>query len=152
MILKGKCFSSYILLTDQISFPDCLSLSRYLGYVHYNCLFTRLWRQEFWNWPYLSNQVLSLHDQKVKRRIEIIWKRRGLLGWNKKYFHHFCRAFHCEKLCQTWECAFNVLHFSLWMGFLKFKTQKLPGSMLLIKSCNSRRYIIWKKLVGPTKL
>ena len=26
---------------------------------------------------------------------------------NEKSFHHFLRAFSCQKLSQTWECAFN---------------------------------------------
>ena len=29
MIFQEKCFSSYILLTEQISLPDCLYLLRY---------------------------------------------------------------------------------------------------------------------------
>ena len=48
-----KCFSCYILLTNQISFFDWkLSFSDWnsgnIGqYVCYNCFFTRLWRHKF---------------------------------------------------------------------------------------------------------
>ena len=41
MIFQEKCFSYYILLTDQISLPDCLYFLRY-WYVYCNCLLTRL--------------------------------------------------------------------------------------------------------------
>ena len=29
MIFQEKCFSSYALLTDQVSYPDCLHFLRY---------------------------------------------------------------------------------------------------------------------------
>ena len=45
MIFQEKCFSSYILLTDQIAFT-----SRDIEqYVYYNCLLTRLWRNKIKN-------------------------------------------------------------------------------------------------------
>ena len=34
-----------------------------------------------------------LHDQKVLTKGLISWERKKLLRWNKKYFHHFYRAF-----------------------------------------------------------
>ena len=37
-----KCFSSYILLTDQISLLDCLYFSRYWSYVYCDCLLAKL--------------------------------------------------------------------------------------------------------------
>ena len=46
---QEKCFSRYILLTNQISLADCLLqiTSRDIGqYVYYNYLLTRLWRHK----------------------------------------------------------------------------------------------------------
>ena len=37
---QEKCFVCYILLTDQISLPDCLYLLIYCQYVCCNCLLT----------------------------------------------------------------------------------------------------------------
>ena len=37
--------------------------------VYCNCLLIRLWRENFWNQFYLSNQAVFQHDQKVKTKI-----------------------------------------------------------------------------------
>ena len=37
-------------------------------YVYYNCLLTRLWYHKIWNWPYLFNQAVMMHDHKVKTK------------------------------------------------------------------------------------
>ena len=42
MIFQEKCFSGYILLTDQISPSDCFNFWRYLQYVNCNYLFLTL--------------------------------------------------------------------------------------------------------------
>ena len=45
-----KNISHNILLTDQISLPDCLYFLKYWWiYVYYNCLLTRFWGHKFWN-------------------------------------------------------------------------------------------------------
>ena len=48
MIFEENCFSRYILLTDQISLPDCLYFLRYWKYEYLNYLFISLWRHKFW--------------------------------------------------------------------------------------------------------
>ena len=35
-------------------------------HVYWNCLLTRLWRHQFWNYPNLSNQAISQQDWKAK--------------------------------------------------------------------------------------
>ena len=45
MIFQEKCFSSYMLLADQISLPDCLYFLRDIGqYVYCDCLLSRMWK------------------------------------------------------------------------------------------------------------
>ena len=39
-----------------------------LGSVYCNCLLTRLGCQKFWNWLDLSNQVVFIHEQKVRTK------------------------------------------------------------------------------------
>ena len=107
IFFQEKCFSCYFLLTDQI---HCLIAftSRDIGlYVFYNCFLTRLWRHKIWNKPYLFNQALLIHDQKVKPKTSISWKRKELLRWNKNHFSSLLKGFSCQKLSQTWDCAFN---------------------------------------------
>ena len=50
------------------------------------CLFPRLWRYKFWNYPYLSSQAVFLHDQKFKAKISILWEKKEILTWNKEAF------------------------------------------------------------------
>ena len=63
MMFKGKYFSRYILLTDQISFSDCLHLFRYwpIYALYYNCLFLSLWRLSIlkWNLAFLSRRFAA---------------------------------------------------------------------------------------------
>ena len=60
-----------------------------------------LWRHRFWNYSYLSNQVVYLHDQKVETKIWISSGQKDFLNWNKKQFSSFLRAFKCQKWSQT---------------------------------------------------
>ena len=79
----------YLLLTN---FRSLIFFTyRYIAgqYVYYNCLLTRLWRYKTWNWPYLANQVVLLHDQIVKTKVLISWEQIELLKWNKKHFSSF---------------------------------------------------------------
>ena len=39
-------------------------LSRPFQFVYCNCVFSRLWRHEFWNLPQLSYQAVLVHNQK----------------------------------------------------------------------------------------
>ena len=44
---------------------------------------------------------------KNQDKIYISRKRKELLRWNKNIFHYFSKFFSCQKLSETWECAFN---------------------------------------------
>ena len=62
-----------------------------------DCLLSRLWRQRFWNQPYLSNQAVFLHDQNVRTKIWISWERKELLTWNEKHFLSCLKGFQLPK-------------------------------------------------------
>ena len=79
---QEKCFWCYILLTDQIHcLIDCLYFSRYWAI----CILTRLWRHKIWNKPYLFNQAVLIHDEKVKPKTSISWEQKELLRWNNHF-------------------------------------------------------------------
>ena len=111
MIFNEKLLSRYILLTDQITLFHCLYFLQYWEFLHYDYLLSCLWRHKFWDEPKLSYQVVFLHNQKVKTKMQITQKQKQLLLWNKKYFSpiSFIRIFSCQKLSQTQELPFNVL-------------------------------------------
>ena len=68
--------------------------SRDIGqYVYGNCYLTTLWRHKTWDQPYLSNQIVLLHDRKFKTKIWISWERKELLRWNKKHFSSLLKCF-----------------------------------------------------------
>ena len=145
-----KCFSSYILLTDQISLSDCLCFLKY-WLIYILQLFvtsglSRFWRHKFVNLRYLSNQAVFLHDQKVKTKTKILisWERndknsnilrtkRAFKAKEKSIFHHFLIAFFCQKLSQTWECAWPVYWLLLlqWhAAFVCMKFEFISGEIL----------------------
>ena len=51
-------------------FPCLIAFtSRDIGqYVYYICLLTSLWRHKVWNWSYLFNQAVLIHNQKVQTK------------------------------------------------------------------------------------
>ena len=52
----------FLMLTDKTSVSDAFTSWDIEQYVYCNSLLTRLWRHKFWNWPYISNQVVFLYD------------------------------------------------------------------------------------------
>ena len=70
MIFKEKYFSRYIILsTYQISLCLIAFNSWAIAlYVYWNCLFSTLWRNKFWNQPSLPYQNLFLHYQKSQHK------------------------------------------------------------------------------------
>ena len=76
-------------------------------YVYFNFLLTSLGRHKFWNWPYLSNQTLFLNDRKVKTKIHILRTKRAFKVKWKASFIIIKRNLNCQKLSQTWKCAFK---------------------------------------------
>ena len=102
-----KCFSCYILLTDQISLSNYLYFLRYWAiYIYCNFLITKLWRDKFWN--YLPIQTVFLHDQKFKTKIVVSWERKGLLSWSKKRFSSFLKAFQLRKVVRPESASVTV--------------------------------------------
>ena len=85
-----KYLSYYILLTDQVSFFDCLYFVRYwsISVLQLCCLLTRLWRHEFWSYK-VNNQVVFPTCPKTWISLE----RKELLIWNEKHFSSFLRGF-----------------------------------------------------------
>ena len=61
------------------------------------CL-TRFWPHTFWNWHYLSNEAVFLHDQEVKTKIYISWQRKKISRWNKKHFSSYLKGFQLPKI------------------------------------------------------
>ena len=54
--------------------------------------------------------------KKSRQKLKYLENEKCFWGEIKSIFHHFYKTFSCQKLPQTWECAFNVnqgLRFSL---------------------------------------
>ena len=93
MIVQEKCFSSYILLTDQVSLPDCLYFLRYWSI----CVLQEL----------VSNQVVFPHDQNVRTKVQISWEQNDLWTWNKKHFSSFLKGFQLTKVVSDLRVRFK---------------------------------------------
>ena len=88
MIFEEKCFSGFILTSDEISLPGCFYFARYWA-IFVLQLLTGFWRHKFWNLPDHSNQVgfftwPKSQDKKLNilRTIEVF-----------KYKNHFSSLF-----------------------------------------------------------
>ena len=55
----------------------------------------------------IFNQTVLKHDQKSRQKLKYLENEKSFWGEIKSIFHHFKRAFSCQKLYQTWESAFN---------------------------------------------
>ena len=108
MIFQEKCFSFYILLTGwYIHCPIALLLLEVL--VHMCIAIVCFSRCDVMNFKInliFPIKSFFLHDQKMKTKILISWKPKVILRWNKKHFSSILNKFYCQKLSQTWECAF----------------------------------------------
>ena len=114
MIFRGNCFSCYILLTlTKFHWLIAFTSTDFEQYVYCNYVSPRLWRHKFWIQTYLSNQVVFLHDQKVKAKIEITWERKELLS--EKLFKGFSVVKNCVRP-QSALLKFGFL--ILWNGFV----------------------------------
>ena len=58
MIFEEKCFSCYVLLTDQMSLSGFFYFVRNWAICVLYCLITRLRHHKFWKWPYGSNRAV----------------------------------------------------------------------------------------------
>ena len=97
IILKEKYISCYVLLTDQISLPDCLYFE-ILG----NMWTAIVFKPGYDVMNFEVNLIFLikpffLHDQNVVTKTKISWERKQLLRWNKKYFSSFLKGFESSK-------------------------------------------------------
>ena len=51
--------------------------------------------------------IKAIHYITKKSRQKYLETKKSFWGEIKSIFHHFWKAFSCNKLSQTWECAFN---------------------------------------------
>ena len=93
-----KYTSCYILLPDKTSFSDRI-LWDTGQCVYCNCLLIRMWNQNFWSWPYLSNVTCSscFYTTKRSRQKFKYFDNKTNLRWNKKHFPSFLKGFHRRK-------------------------------------------------------
>ena len=78
------------LLWYFISWPSFFAwlslLHEILGNVYCNCLLTRLWRREFWNQPYLSNQAIFSTWPKQEKNLNILRMKRAFNMKQRAFF------------------------------------------------------------------
>ena len=113
MIFFEKCFSFYILITDQVSLPDLFYFLRY-EILDNMSLLTRLWDiySEI-SFIFLIKQFFYM-TKKSRQILKYFENKNSFQGELKSIFQHFQRALRCQKLSQTWECAFK----SPWKVFI----------------------------------
>ena len=76
MIFEQEYFSCYILLTNAFISLD-------IGqYVYCNCLLNSLWRNNFWKWPYLSNQAVFSTGSKCQGKKRVLLVKMVLIFFN----------------------------------------------------------------------
>ena len=69
MIFKEKCFSCYILLTDQISFPDYLYFLRYCAICVLQLFAVQSATSSILELTLISYQAVFLHNQNVMTKM-----------------------------------------------------------------------------------
>ena len=86
MIVQEKCFSCYILWTDQIPLSDCFSFIRYWEYAYCNCLFPGC---DVINFQINSIVLIKLFFCMPRISRQKILEVEGI----KSVFHHFLKGF-----------------------------------------------------------
>ena len=61
------------------------------------CVLQLLWRHKFWNWSYLANKSVFLHNHKLRQNFKILRMKR-VFRWNKKHFSSFSNGFQLPKI------------------------------------------------------
>ena len=97
MTFQEKCFSSYILLTDQISLPNRLYFSRYWAICVLQLL-TRLRRHKIRNLIFLIKLLLSFFCYMTKKSRQKLKNLENEKRWNKKHFSSFLKGFQLPKI------------------------------------------------------
>ena len=106
MIFQEKCFSCYILITDQISLSDCLYFSRY--WTICQCIL-QLFINQAVGLIFLVKPLWYLIN-KSRQKLKYLENEKSFLGEMKSNFHHFQTDFRCQKVFQTWECLFKAIN------------------------------------------
>ena len=112
---KKKRFSCHILLTDQTSLSDWLYFLRYWAICVLQLCPPGCDVIDFEiNLIFLIKLLFSMFE-KSDIKFKYLEDKKIFQGEIKSIFHHFWRAFICQKLSQIWESALQVLIWqSLW--------------------------------------
>ena len=110
--LKKKHLSCYILLIDQISLSDCLYFVRdwAIWYRYFNCLLTRLWRHELWNYYYLSIWAISFYIAKKTRQKFKYYENEKAFNIKQKAFFNVFEGLSLRQIkhfFRSWESDIN---------------------------------------------
>ena len=106
MIFLEKIFSYCILLTDQIPLSDCLYFSRYWEICVLQLFVNQAVTPQNLKLNFLFKPFRYM-TKKSRQKLEYLENEKSFWCEIKSIFHHFQRAFSCQRLSQTWECAFN---------------------------------------------
>ena len=132
MIFEEKCFSCYILLTDQTSLSDAFT-SGELGNMWVVTIFFPV--DDVRNLKYLAGskrvitkKIITL-PKKVITKIWIFHKRKRLLRWNLKNFSLFLKGVQRSKL-------FEKQHFLVWARpwIFSFSQKSFPADAKITKA------------------
>ena len=77
-------------------------------------------------------------NKKSRQKCKYFENEKGFWGEIKNIFHHFQRAFSCQKLSQTWECAFNWLEIEIHLKMKKQIITQLSKKEMV--ACDSTIY------------
>ena len=64
--------------------------------------------------------------KKLRQKFKYLKNGKSFWGEIKSIFHHFYRAYNCQKLSQTWECAFKMIKNRFWTS--SFLTRSIKRS------------------------
>ena len=88
-------------------------------YVCYDCLLTSLWHHKI---RAVIKPFLYM-TKRSRQTLKYLENKKSFWGEIKCFFHHFYRAFSCQKLSQTWEYAFK----KALMGYSRRKNREGLG-------------------------
>ena len=87
MAFEEKILACYILLTDQISYSDCLHILRHWEICLLKLIVNQVVTSKLWNWPYLSNQAIrSTWPKSQEKNLNILRTKRAFEKKRKVFF------------------------------------------------------------------
>ena len=128
IIFHKKCFSCYILLTDQISLSHCLYFSKYWPICVLRLFFNRLVKS--WNLElalsFLSSRFATWPKSQYKK-LNILWRKRAFVVKQKEFFIIFKRLSVAKNCIRPETGPFLIiLVFFNHFGNLHQKIEKVP--------------------------